>query len=577
MIRALLRAAALVLVATLVTVAPVLGEPADAAAAQGVGGDLRSEYPLHDAKQCCSASPAPAAVVHQPGPGPGGRVDGDGGLTLWVLGDRACVVSGPGVARPLEAGDDPPSGPEPGGRDRRRRSEGGARNRRRRVTGAGGVPRAVRGIDVSRFTAAARAVPRAARKVDLKAVIPTRDRPRRGAPAPEPEPSGIIEDHDRMDDEPPTTARPDPPPEQRSAAPVDRPSAPPPPVRLDRPHRAGARTPEPEPSGTMEDRDRMADEPPTPARRDPPPERHLAAPRGRARPPPSAWWHRHRSSWWRRARFAEVEAIRDGFGASTAVVLDLRSTEPELANGLTYFASGFTFGLGGAMRELAADIYLLTPRDVEVSAEESARLLESLLPNPNPEEIPQQALPLRREDRFRVELDPGGGQGAVADGHHDLAVGGGPLQVVGELRVGDQGVVAAGPQRVRQPGEDARAIVLDLGVLAVDRLAANRAPAERLDHRLVAEADAEGRHALLGKGARGLDRDPGLRRRAGTGRDHQSVGPSLEQLGDRRLVVAHNLDLRPELAEVLDEVVGEAVVVVDDEDVHALSSYPHSA
>ncbi len=181
-----------------------------------------------------------------------------------------------------------------------------------------------------------------------------------------------------MDDEPPTTARPEPPPEQRSAAPVDRPSAPPPPVRLDRPHRAGARTPEPEPSGTMEEHDQMEDEPPTPARRDPPPERHLTAAGERpAVPPPPVQLVAPRS-------FAEVEAIRDGFSASTAVVLDLRSTEPELANGLTYFASGFTFGLGGAMRELAADLYLLTPRDVNVSAEESTRLLESLLPNPNP-------------------------------------------------------------------------------------------------------------------------------------------------------------------------------------------------
>ena len=52
------------------------------------------------------------------------------------------------------------------------------------------------------------------------------------------------------------------------------------------------------------------------------------------------------------------------------MVLDLRSTEPELAKGLTYFASGFTFGLGGAMKQLAEDMYLLTPRGVEVSAED---------------------------------------------------------------------------------------------------------------------------------------------------------------------------------------------------------------
>ena len=339
---ALHRAAALVLVATMVAVVPVLGEPSDAAATQGVGGDLRSEYPLHDAKQCCSSSPAPAATVHQPGPD--GSVDGDGGSTLWMLAialasclalawlvrsrpeeiprvdlSRAAAIAGaiPRAVRGVDFG---------------------------RVTAIPrGVPRAVRGIDVSRVTAVARAVPRVARKVDLKAVIPSRDRSR-----------------------------------QHLAAARDAVVEAPPPVQLDRPHYADTRTPEPEPSGSMEEHDPMEDEPQTPARPEPPPERHLAAAGERpAVPPPPVQLVAPRS-------FAEVEAIRDGFVASTAVVLDLRSTEPELANGLTYFASGFTFGLGGAMRELAADLYLLTPRDVKVSAEESTRLLESLLPNPKP-------------------------------------------------------------------------------------------------------------------------------------------------------------------------------------------------
>src|SRR3712207_8547327 len=43
-------------------------------------------------------------------------------------------------------------------------------------------------------------------------------------------------------------------------------------------------------------------------------------------------------------------------------------------------------------------------------------------------------------------------------------------------------------------------------------------------------------------------------------------GLALEQLVDRRGVVAHDVELRPQLAQVLDEVVGERVVVVDDED-----------
>ena len=55
----------------------------------------------------------------------------------------------------------------------------------------------------------------------------------------------------------------------------------------------------------------MADEPPAPARRDPPPERPLTAAGERpAVPPPPVRLVAPRT-------FAEVEAIRDGFGAST--------------------------------------------------------------------------------------------------------------------------------------------------------------------------------------------------------------------------------------------------------------------
>ena len=52
----------------------------------------------------------------------------------------------------------------------------------------------------------------------------------------------------------------------------------------------------------------------------------------------------------------------------------------------------------------------------------------------------------------------------------------------------------------------------------------------------------------------------------GPGRDDDAVGRALEQLVDGRDVVAHDLDLGAQLAQVLDEVVGERVVVVDDED-----------
>ena len=175
-------------------------------------------------------------------------------------------------------------------------------------------------------------------------------------------------------------------------------------------------------------------------------------------------------------------------------------------------------------------------------------------------------LALRGEHRLGVELDALGRQLAVAGAHHDVAEAGAELELVGQVGVGDQRVVAAGDQRARQAGEDRPAVVLDLGVLAVDRLALDDRAAEGLDQRLVAEADAEHRRAGLGEGADRLDRDPGLGRRAGAGRDDEAVGAALEQLADLGLVVADDLELGPELAQVLDEVVGEGVVVVDDED-----------
>ena len=90
--------------------------------------------------------------------------------------------------------------------------------------------------------------------------------------------------------------------------------------------------------------------------------------------------------------------------------------------------------------------------------------------------------------------------------------------------------------------------------------------AERLADRLVAQADAEDRHAP-GQPADRLHRDAGLvgglRARArspgGSGRSASTPATSIG-------VVAAHLHLGAQLPEVLDEVVGEAVVVVDHDD-----------
>ena len=69
----------------------------------------------------------------------------------------------------------------------------------------------------------------------------------------------------------------------------------------------------------------------------------------------------------------------------------------------------------------------------------------------NPRKLRSSSLfALRGEDRLGVELDALGRQLAVAGAHHDVAEAGAQLELVRQVRVGDQRVVAAGDERARQ-------------------------------------------------------------------------------------------------------------------------------
>src|SRR5215212_10450189 len=140
------------------------------------------------------------------------------------------------------------------------------------------------------------------------------------------------------------------------------------------------------------------------------------------------------------------------------------------------------------------------------------------------QEVPEEPLAGVREHRLRVELDALGGQAAVADAHEDTAAVGGGLELVGQALGRDhERVVAPDRQRVGQAGVDALAVMGDLGGLAVDRVVGGDRCAERLPHRLMPQADAEGGHAGLGEAAGDREADAGLVRRAGAGRDHDAL------------------------------------------------------
>ncbi|MHB8468550.1 MAG: cell division protein SepF [Gaiellaceae bacterium] len=74
--------------------------------------------------------------------------------------------------------------------------------------------------------------------------------------------------------------------------------------------------------------------------------------------------------------FNDAQQIADRFKENVPVILNLQSSDQELAKRLIDFASGLTYALDGGMQRVADKVFLLTPRNVEVSAEERARLLE---------------------------------------------------------------------------------------------------------------------------------------------------------------------------------------------------------
>jgi cell division inhibitor SepF len=74
--------------------------------------------------------------------------------------------------------------------------------------------------------------------------------------------------------------------------------------------------------------------------------------------------------------FNDAKQIADRFKAQIPVILNLQGADTELSKRLIDFASGLTYALDGSMQRVADKVFLLTPRDVELSAEERARAIE---------------------------------------------------------------------------------------------------------------------------------------------------------------------------------------------------------
>lgn len=74
--------------------------------------------------------------------------------------------------------------------------------------------------------------------------------------------------------------------------------------------------------------------------------------------------------------YNHAQDVADRYKSNQPVIMNLQEADQELSRRLIDFSSGLCYGLGGKMERVAQQVFLLTPTNVEVSAEERRRLEE---------------------------------------------------------------------------------------------------------------------------------------------------------------------------------------------------------
>jgi cell division inhibitor SepF len=74
--------------------------------------------------------------------------------------------------------------------------------------------------------------------------------------------------------------------------------------------------------------------------------------------------------------FNHAQEVADKLKVSQPVIVNLQNVDRDLSRRIIDFASGLCYGVGGQMERVANQVFLLTPTNVEVSAEERRRLEE---------------------------------------------------------------------------------------------------------------------------------------------------------------------------------------------------------
>lgn len=71
--------------------------------------------------------------------------------------------------------------------------------------------------------------------------------------------------------------------------------------------------------------------------------------------------------------FNDAQEVGDLFKSTQPVIINLTGLDRDLARRLLDFSSGVAYGLGGHVERVASHVYLLTPADVDVPADDRRR------------------------------------------------------------------------------------------------------------------------------------------------------------------------------------------------------------
>jgi cell division inhibitor SepF len=75
--------------------------------------------------------------------------------------------------------------------------------------------------------------------------------------------------------------------------------------------------------------------------------------------------------------YNEARTIGEHFRKNTPVIMNLSEMDDADAKRLVDFAAGLTFGLHGRIERVTAKVFLLSPHNVDVTAADKARIVET--------------------------------------------------------------------------------------------------------------------------------------------------------------------------------------------------------